>query len=123
MPRWPSSAPPIASNVRKTRRWPPRAASQSGWRARCQNARAGIGVAAGQVVAGNVGAKERFEYTVVGEPVNEAARLSELAKSQPKRLLASSETVDGASEDERAHWSMGETVTLRADRSRRRSAR
>ncbi|CAM4230361.1 Adenylate cyclase 2 [Mycobacterium basiliense] len=28
---------------------------------------AGIGVAAGQVVAGNVGANERFEYTVIGE--------------------------------------------------------
>ena len=84
---------------------------------------AGIGVAAGQVVAANVGAKERFEYTVIGEPVNEAARLTELAKSQPIRLLASWETVDGASENERAQWSMGETVTLRADRSRRRSAR
>ena len=34
---------------------------------------AGIGVAAGQVVAGNVGARKRFEYTVIGEPVNEAA--------------------------------------------------
>ena len=44
-----------------------------------------IGVAAGQVVAGNVGARERFEYTVIGEPVNEAARLSELARSEPSR--------------------------------------
>ncbi len=74
---------------------------------------AGIGVAAGQAVAGNVGAKERFEYTVIGEPVNEAARLSDLAKSQSTRLLTSSATVDGASEDERAHWSLGKTVTLR----------
>jgi adenylate cyclase len=74
---------------------------------------AGIGVAAGQVVAGNVGAKERFEYTVIGEPVNEAARLCELAKSEPERLLASSATLDGASENERAHWSLGEAVTLR----------
>lgn len=74
---------------------------------------AGIGVAAGQVVAGNVGAKERFEYTVIGEPVNEAARLSELAKSKPTRLLASSEAVEGAGADERGHWSLGETVTLR----------
>lgn len=74
---------------------------------------AGIGVAAGQVVAGNVGAKERFEYTVIGEPVNEAARLCELAKSYPGRLLATADTVQGASETESAHWCLGETVTLR----------
>ena len=74
---------------------------------------AGIGVAAGQVVAGNVGAKERFEYTVIGEPVNEAARLCELAKSYPGRLLATADTVQGASEKECARWSLGETVTLR----------
>jgi adenylate cyclase len=74
---------------------------------------AGIGVAAGQVVAGNVGAKERFEYTVIGGPVNEAARLCELAKSYPGRLLATADTVQGASETECARWSLGETVTLR----------
>ena len=74
---------------------------------------AGIGVTAGTAVAGNVGAKERFEYTVIGEPVNEAARLCELAKSEPGRLLASSNTVNAACESERARWSLGETVTLR----------
>jgi adenylate cyclase len=42
-------------------------------------ARAGIGVSAGPAVAGNVGTEERFEYTVIGDPVNEAARLCELA--------------------------------------------
>lgn len=74
---------------------------------------AGIGVAAGQVVAGNVGARERFEYTVIGEPVNEAARLCELAKSHPSRLLATGEALEGASENERGRWSLGDTVTLR----------
>lgn len=74
---------------------------------------AGIGVAAGQVVAGNVGARERFEYTVIGQPVNEAARLCELAKSHPGRLLATADAIEGASEEERARWSLGDTVTLR----------
>jgi adenylate cyclase len=74
---------------------------------------AGIGVASGEAVAGNVGARERFEYTVIGEPVNEAARLCELAKSKPGRLLASSNTVNNATESERDKWTFGETVTLR----------
>ncbi len=74
---------------------------------------AGIGVAAGQVVAGNVGAKDRFEYTVIGEPVNEAARLCELAKKVDGHLVASSSTVARAGEGESARWTLGETVTLR----------
>ncbi|MCV7104843.1 MULTISPECIES: adenylate/guanylate cyclase domain-containing protein [Mycolicibacterium] len=74
---------------------------------------AGIGVAAGTVVAGNVGAHDRFEYTVIGAPVNEAARLCELAKNSPGCLLASSDTVRGATESERALWTFGDTVTLR----------
>lgn len=75
--------------------------------------KAGIGVAAGQVIAGNVGAKERFEYTVIGEPVNEAARLCELAKSRAGKLLVSSQTLDRASDDERTRWSLGRHVKLR----------
>src|ERR1700761_6766636 len=74
---------------------------------------AGIGVAAGQVVAGNVGARERFEYTVIGEPVNEAARLCELAKSHPSRVLATADALEAASERQRAGWTLGDTVTLR----------
>lgn len=74
---------------------------------------AGIGVASGEAVAGNVGAKERFEYTVIGEPVNEAARLCELSKSTPGHLLASSDTVRNASENESRNWTFGDTVTLR----------
>jgi adenylate cyclase len=74
---------------------------------------AGIGVASGEAVAGNVGAKERFEYTVIGEPVNEAARLCELSKSTPAHLLASSDTVRNAGESESSHWTFGDTVMLR----------
>lgn len=72
-----------------------------------------IGVAAGEVVAGNVGAHERFEYTVIGEPVNEAARLSELARSAPGRVLASAATIDAASAAEQGFWRLGKSVRLR----------
>ena len=74
---------------------------------------AAIGVSAGEVVAGNVGAAERFEYTVIGDPVNEAARLSELAKEHRPRVLASGRAIGRASPDEAAHWQLGDEVTLR----------
>jgi adenylate cyclase len=46
----------------------------------------GIGMSAGPVFAGNVGAENRYEYTVVGDPVNEAARLADVAKTSDLRL-------------------------------------
>jgi adenylate cyclase len=60
---------------------------------------AGIGVSSGLATAGNVGAEERFEYTVIGDPVNEAARLTEAAKTRSERVLASGPTVAGAGLD------------------------
>src|SRR4051794_34381721 len=74
---------------------------------------AAIGVSAGTVVAGNVGAAERYEYTVIGDPVNEAARLTEMAKTAPGRLLASDAALDRARDGERERWQPGESITLR----------
>ena len=73
----------------------------------------GIGVSSGLVVAGNVGAEQRYEYTVIGDPVNEAARLTEAAKARDGRLLASARVVSRAAEDERCHWVPEETLLLR----------
>lgn len=74
---------------------------------------AAVGVAAGTAVAGNIGARKRFEYTVIGDPVNEAARLSELAKTVPGAVLASDRAVAAAGAEEAALWTLGDTVTLR----------
>ncbi|CAM2898359.1 adenylate/guanylate cyclase domain-containing protein [Skermania piniformis] len=78
----------------------------------------GIGVSAGLAVAGNIGAANRFEYTVIGDPVNEASRLTELAKDHPTRVLASSSALYFAESAEQEHWELGETIALRGRRRR-----
>ncbi len=73
---------------------------------------AGIGVSSGRVVAGNVGTEARYEYTVIGPAVNEAARLTDVAKGREVKVLASGETVRRAAGEARRWHDVG-TAALR----------
>ena len=79
----------------------------------------GIAVASGTVVAGNVGSARRYEYTVIGDPVNLAARLCEQAKDTPSRVMVDAASVEMADPAERSHWQSCGEIPLRG---RRRSA-
>jgi adenylate cyclase len=62
----------------------------------------GIGVSAGEAVAGTVGTENRMEYTVIGDRVNLAARLE--ANAKPGQILISQWTYEN----------VGQLVTARS---------
>ena len=73
---------------------------------------AAIGVGSGEVVAGYIGAQDRYEYTIIGDPVNEAARLSDQAKLRPGLVLAAASALAAAGV-EAENWTSAGQIQLR----------
>ena len=53
----------------------------------------GIGINSGEIVAGNIGSQSRFEYSVLGDACNLAARLESSCKSVGKDLVIGEATI------------------------------
>ena len=61
--------------------------------------RFGIGIHAGLIVAGDIGHERHAQFTVIGDPVNVAARLQDLTKPLGCEVLMSEEVYSHAGFD------------------------
>ncbi|SLN10879.1 adenylate/guanylate cyclase domain-containing protein [Oceanibacterium hippocampi] len=61
--------------------------------------RARIGINSGRVIVGNIGSQEKLDYTVVGDPVNLAARLEGLNKDYGTEIMIGPATYEIAKYD------------------------
>ena len=62
----------------------------------------------GEVMYGNIGARRRLDFTVLGPAVNEASRIESLCRSLQQRLLASAAFAEATGDSSKRLVSLGE---------------
>ena len=66
-----------------------------------------LGLHLGEVFYGNIGSKERLDFTVVGPAVNEVSRIAAMCRSVDQPILISSAFAESCPEQRRAFASVG----------------
>jgi adenylate cyclase len=66
-----------------------------------------LGLHLGEVFYGNIGSKERLDFTVVGPAVNEVSRIAAMCRSVDQPILLSAAFAESVAEERRAFASVG----------------
>ncbi len=66
-----------------------------------------LGLHIGEVFYGNIGSKERLDFTVVGPAVNEVSRIAAMCRSVDQPILMSSDFASSVADERRAFASVG----------------
>ena len=66
-----------------------------------------LGLHLGEVFYGNIGSKERLDFTVVGPAVNEVSRIAAMCRSVDQPILISAAFASSVAEERRAFASVG----------------
>ena len=82
-----------------------------------------VGIHIGDVSYGNIGSKDRLDFTVVGEAVNQASRIASMCSSAECDVLFSSDFLAALPDEEKPSWCRSAATPCAASAARRSCSR